>query len=65
MPAANMGFYAVGHDLVTSANCKSQFQFSQTNNYQLLYITSTTSFKSAAVMGRRNANTQPAYSHGH
>jgi hypothetical protein len=52
----------VGHDTVTSANCKSQFQFGQTNNYQLLYITSTIYFQSAAVMGRRNTNSQPAYS---
>jgi len=34
----------VGLDIVTSANCKSQLQFQQTNNYQLLYLTSTTYF---------------------
>lgn len=46
----------VGLDIVTSANCKSQLQFGQTNNYQLLYITSTKYFQSAVVMGRRNSN---------
>ena len=34
----------VGFDLVPSANCKSQLQFQLTNNYQLLYITSTIYF---------------------
>jgi hypothetical protein len=57
---ATLGFMQVGLDLVTSANCKSQLQFQQTNNYQLLYITSTLYFKSAAVPGRRNTNSQPA-----
>jgi hypothetical protein len=33
-----LGFMQVGLDLVTSANCKSQLQFQQTNNYELLYI---------------------------
>ena len=55
-----LGFMQVGHNLVTSAICKSQLQFQQTSNYQLLYITSTIYFQSAAVMGRRNANSQPA-----
>ena len=50
----------VGLDIITSANCKSQLQFRRTNNYQLLYITLSTYFQSAAVMGRRNTNTQPA-----
>ena len=50
----------VGLDLVTSAICKSQLQFQQTNYYQLLFITSTIYFQSAAVMGRRNTNSQPA-----
>jgi hypothetical protein len=50
----------VGLDIVTSANCKSQLQFQQTNIYQLLYLTSSIYFQSAAVMGRRNANSQPA-----
>jgi hypothetical protein len=54
------GFMQVGQDIVTSANCKSQLQFWQTNNYQLLYLTSSTYFQSAAVMGRRNTNSQPA-----
>ncbi|MGB5026513.1 MAG: hypothetical protein WBO44_14245, partial [Saprospiraceae bacterium] len=39
-----MGFMQVGLDLVTSAICKSQLQFQQTNIYQLLYLTSTTYF---------------------
>jgi len=55
-----LGFMQVGHDIVTSANCKSQLQFQQTNYYQLLYLTSTTYFQSAAVMGRQNTNSQPA-----
>jgi hypothetical protein len=55
-----LGFMQVGLDLVASANCKSQLQFGQTNNYQLLYLTSTKYFQSAAVMGRRNTNSQPA-----
>jgi len=50
----------VGHDIVTSAICKSQLRFWQTNNYQLLYITSSIHFQSAAVIGRRNTNSQPA-----
>ena len=57
---ATLGFMQVGHDIVTSANCKSQLQFGQTNNYQLLYLTSSIYFQSAAVMGRRNTNSQPA-----
>ncbi len=55
-----LGFMQVGQDIVTSANCKSQLQFQQTNIYQLLYLTSSTYFQSAAVMGRRNTNSQPA-----
>jgi len=39
----------VGLDIVTSAICKSQLQFQQTNNYQLLYLTSSTYFQSAAA----------------
>jgi hypothetical protein len=35
-------------------------QFRQTNNYQLLYLTSSIYFQSAAVIGRRNINSQPA-----
>jgi len=31
-----LGFTQVGQDVVTSANCQSQLQFGQTNNYQLL-----------------------------
>ena len=54
------GFMQVGLDIVTSANCKPQLQFGQTNNYQLLYLTSSIYFQSAAVMGRRNSNSQPA-----
>jgi len=50
----------VGLDIVTSANCKSQLQFRLTNNYQLLFLISSTYFQSAAVIGRRNTNTQPA-----
>jgi hypothetical protein len=46
----------VGLDIVTPANCKSQLQFQQANNYQLLYITSATYFQSVAVMGRRYTN---------
>jgi hypothetical protein len=52
----------VGPDLVTSANCKSQLQFQQTHNYQLLYITSSTCFQSAAVVGGRIANATPVQS---
>ena len=50
-----LGFMQVGHDLVTSAICKCQLQLQQTNIYQLLYLTSSTYFQSAAVMGRRNS----------
>ena len=39
----------VGLDIATSANCKSQLRFGQTNNYQLLYITSSIYFQSAGV----------------
>ena len=55
-----LGFMQVGLNIVTSAICKSQLQFGQTNYYQLLYITSTIYFQSAAVIGRRNSNSQPA-----
>jgi hypothetical protein len=44
-----LGFMQVGLDIVTSANCKSHLQFRQTNNYQILYITSSTYFQSAAA----------------
>ena len=40
-----LGFMQVGLDIVTSAIYKSQPQFQQTNNYQLLYITSSTYFQ--------------------
>lgn len=56
------GFVQVGLDNQTSANCKSRLQFHLTNIYQLLYLTSSLNFQSAAVMGRRNSNTQPAQS---
>lgn len=49
-------------DIVTSTICKSQLQFGQTNIYQLLYLSSSTYFQSAVVLGRRNSNTQPAQS---
>jgi hypothetical protein len=52
----------VGLDIVTSAICKSQLQFQQTNNYQHLYVTSSKYFQSAAVTSRRNSNTQTAQS---
>jgi hypothetical protein len=55
-----LGFMQVGHDLVTSAKCKSKLQFQQTNNYQLLCLTSTIYFQSSAVRGKQNANSQPA-----
>jgi hypothetical protein len=55
-----LGFMQVGLDVETSAICKSQLQFQPTNIYQLLYLTSSTYFQSAAVMGRRNTNSQPA-----
>jgi hypothetical protein len=55
-----LGFMQVGQDIVTSAICKSQVQFGQTNIYQLLFLISSTYFQSAAVMGRRNTNSQPA-----
>ena len=54
------GFMQVGQDIVTSANCKFQLQSGQTNNYRLLYLSSSIYFQSAAVMGRRNSNSQPA-----
>jgi len=50
----------VGQDVVTLAICKSQLQFQPTNIYQLLFLTSSTYFQSAAVLGRRNAISQPA-----
>jgi peroxiredoxin len=52
----------VGLDNVTSAICKSQLQFRQTNIYQLLYLTSSTYFQSAAAVGGRNSNATPAQS---
>jgi hypothetical protein len=55
-----LGFMQVGLDIVTSANCKSQLQFGRTNYYQLLYLTSSTYFQAAVVMGRRNTYSQPA-----
>jgi hypothetical protein len=57
---ATLGFMQVGLDIETSANCKAQLQFQQTNIYQFLYLTPSTYFQSAAVMGRRNTNSQPA-----
>jgi len=39
---ATLGFMQVELDLVTSAYCKSQLQSQPTNNYQFLYLTSTT-----------------------
>jgi len=54
------GFMQVGLDQHSSANYKSKLQFGQANYYQLLYITSSTYFQSAAVIGRRIANSQPA-----
>jgi hypothetical protein len=50
----------VGLDLKTSAKYKAQLQFWLMNIYQLLYLTSSTYFQSAAVIGRRNSNSQPA-----
>ena len=55
-----LGFMQVGLDVVTSSISKSKLQFQQTNNYQLLYITSTIYFHSAVVVGRRSSNFQPA-----
>jgi hypothetical protein len=55
-----LGFMQVGPDILTSAICKFQLQFRQTNIYQLLYLTSSTYFQTAAVMGGRNSTTQPA-----
>jgi hypothetical protein len=54
-----LGFMQVGLDLISSAIFKSQLQFQRTNNYQRLYLTSTIYFQSAAVIGKRNAYTQP------
>jgi hypothetical protein len=51
-----LGFMQVGLDIVISASCKAQLQFQQTNYYQLLYITTTIYFQSAAVVGERNTN---------
>jgi hypothetical protein len=39
----------VGLDIETSANCKSQLQFQQTNIYQLLFLTSSIYFQLAAA----------------
>jgi len=49
----------VGLDLVTLA---LQIPASVPANeyYEFLYLTSSTYFQSAAVMGRRNTNSQPA-----
>jgi hypothetical protein len=33
-----LGFMQVGQDIVASANCKSQLQFRQTNNYLALVL---------------------------
>jgi hypothetical protein len=52
----------VGLDIATSAICKSQLQFQPTNIYQLLYLTSSSYFQSAAVVGGRNTNATPAQS---
>lgn len=57
---ATLGFMQVGLDLVTSAKCKSQLQFQPTNIYRLLYLSSSSVFQSAAVIGGRNTNSQPA-----
>jgi len=51
-----------GLDVETSAVCIAVLLFRQTNNYQLLYLTSSTYFQSAAVVGRRNTISQPAQS---
>jgi ligand-binding sensor domain-containing protein len=48
----------VGLDIVTSAFCKSQLRFQLMNIYQLLYLTSSTYFKWAAAMGKRNKKTE-------
>ncbi len=58
--STTLGFIQVGLDIVTSANCKSQHQFQPTNVYQLLYLTSSIYFQSAAVAGRGNSNSTPA-----
>lgn len=40
----------VGLDKQTSTNCKSKLWLQQTNNYQLLFLTSKKYFQAAAVM---------------
>ncbi len=47
-----------GFEIITSTNCKSKLQFRQTNNYQLLFITSTMNFQPSVVIGKRNAHFQ-------
>ena len=49
----------VGQDVVTSAICKSKLQFQQKNIYQDMYLTSSTYYQSAAVVGGRNTNSNP------
>jgi hypothetical protein len=41
---ATLGFMQVGLTNKSSTICKSQLQFQRTNNYQLLYLTSTIYF---------------------
>jgi hypothetical protein len=49
--AANMGFAAMlAEEKILIFLFANQLQSQQTNNYQLLYITSSTYFQSAAVM---------------
>jgi hypothetical protein len=61
--AYNMGFCASWADGINISFCNSiQLQFRLTEYYQLLFLTSTLYFQSAAVPGRRNAISQPAQS---
>ena len=63
MPAGNIGFCASWADGITMSICNSiSFCSGRTYIAELLFLTSTLYFQSAAVPGRRNAISQPAQS---
>jgi len=55
-----LGFIQAGHDIVTSAGYKSRLLFGLDELISALVLNSTLYFQSAAVIGRRNTNPQPA-----
>jgi hypothetical protein len=61
LTAPNMGFYAswVGKTKLQPI-AKPGIGSGLDKIAELLYLTSSTNFQSAAVMGRRNTNAQPA-----